>query len=74
MKYFYLIAYDYCIDDGKPTGGYEVLFRNKKISEEANVRLAIERIIRGIRDEVAEDSATTISRVRVIPKNIQLLE
>lgn len=46
----------------------------KKISEEANVRLAIERIIRGIRDEVAEDSATTISRVRVIPKNIQLLE
>lgn len=74
MKYFYLIAYDYCIDDGEPTGGYEILFRNKKISEEANVRLVIERILRGIRDEVAEDSATTISRVHVIPKNIQLLE
>lgn len=30
MKYFYLIAFDYCIDDGEPTGGYEILFRNKK--------------------------------------------
>lgn len=74
MKYFYLIAYDYCIDDGEPTGGYEILFRNKKISEEANVRLVIERILLGIRDEVAEDSATTISHVHVVPKNIQLLE
>lgn len=74
MVYYYFVAYDYSVGRSEPTGGFQVLLRNKKLTQEPNVSLAIKRIIYRISEDIAENLATDIRQVQVMPKSIQLLE
>lgn len=77
-RYYYLVSYDFTVEDSEILGGHILLGRHNKISQSENPAGEIARIINDIRSDIWRDyrgdNKTQRDDIRIVLRAVQLIE